>query len=124
MSERKATKARFAESFKYAFEGIAATAKGRNFKVQSCAGILAVLFGLLFDISACEWLAVLICCGLVLGGECMNTSLEALVDLTCPETHPLAKLAKDAAAGAVLCFAISSFVVGLIIFVPKFIILI
>lgn len=109
----------FIESFGYALFGIRESAKGRNFKVQLFCGILAIVLGLLFHISQVEWLVVVVCIGLVLGGECMNTALEAVVDLASPDIHPYAKLAKDAAAGAVLCFSLSSLVLGGIIFIPK-----
>ena len=109
----------FAESFRHAFEGIGATAHGRNFRVQLAAGIAAIAAGFLLQISPDEWIAVGLCIGLVLGGECANTALEAVVDLASPERHPLAKRAKDAAAGAVLLFSLASAVIGAIIFLPR-----
>ena len=56
------------------------------------------------------------CIGVVLSFETMNTALEAAVDLASPEIHPLAKAAKDCAAGAALIAACMSVVVGLIVF--------
>ena len=109
----------FLESFRHALEGVAATARGRNFRVQLAAGVAAVALGACFRISAGEWIAVALCIGLVLGGECANTALEAAVDLASPGRHPLAKRAKDAAAGAVLLFSLAAAVVGLIIFLPR-----
>lgn len=111
----------FAESFRHALEGIGATARGRNFRVQLSAGICAVALGALFRISPAEWIAVALSIGLVLGGECANTAIEAVVDLASPDRHPLAKLAKDAAAGAVLLFSIATSVVGAVIFLPRII---
>ena len=61
---------------------------------------------------------VLLCCALVLSLELVNTALEALSDLISPEWHPLAKLAKDAAAGAVLVGSVVSVVVGAAVFGP------
>ena len=57
--------------------------------------------------------------GLILSLELVNTALEAVVDLVTEERRPLAKLAKDTAAGAVLIAAIMAAGVGLLIFVPK-----
>jgi len=114
-----ASKNGFLESFRYALEGIGAAAKGRNFRVQTAAGAAAVAAGLLLRISPGEWIAVALCIGLVLGGECANTALEAAVDLASPERHPLAKRAKDAAAGAVLLLSLASAVVGTIVFLPR-----
>ena len=60
----------------------------------------------------------LILFALVLSLELVNTAIEAVVDLASPDIHPLAKLSKDAAAGAVLISAIISAVIGLMIFIP------
>ena len=114
-----ASKNGFLESFRHALEGIGTAAKGRNFRVQLAAGAAAVAAGLLLRISPGEWIAVALCIGLVLGGECANTALEAAVDLATPARHPLAKRAKDAAAGAVLLFSFASAVVGAIVFLPR-----
>ena len=62
---------------------------------------------------------VFCCLVLVISLELVNTAIEAVVDLCTQEYHPLAKIAKDTAAGAVLISAIASVVIGLIIFVPK-----
>lgn len=114
------SKARFLESFGYAAQGIiAAFRDGRNFKVQVGFAVAAVALGALFGITAEEWLAVIICIGVVLGGECVNTSIEALVDIVQPEQHPSAKTAKDCAAGAVLVASICSLAVGTIVFLPR-----
>lgn len=109
----------FPESFRHALEGVAATARGRNFRVQLAAGAAAVALGAFFRISPGEWIAVALCIGLVLGGECANTALEAAVDLASPGRHPLAKRAKDDAAAAVLLFSLASAVVGAIVFLPR-----
>lgn len=114
------TRARLAESFGYAFSGIAEAFRvGRNFKVQTCVAVLAVALGLVFGISPAEWALVVVCIGCVLGGECMNTAIEAVVDLASPERHELAKRAKDCAAGAVLLCSFASLAVGAFIFLPR-----
>ena len=107
------------QAFKCAFEGIFATAKERNFKIELCFMALAIVLGLVFSISFLEWLYVIICFGLVLGGEVINSAIEAVVDLTSPEYHELAKKAKDCAAGGVLLFSIASFIIGCLIFIPR-----
>ncbi len=107
------------QAFKCAFEGIFATAKERNFKIELCFMTLAIVLGLVFSISFLEWLCVIICFGLVLGGEVINSAIEAVVDLTSPEYHELAKKAKDCAAGGVLLFSIASFIIGCLIFIPR-----
>ena len=115
------SRASFVKSFGYAFSGIAQTFReGRNFKVQLCFAIAAVVLGFVFRISASEWIAVALCIGIVLGGECVNTAIEAIVDLASPEYHLLAKRAKDCAAAGVLISSIAAVVVEAIIIIPKF----
>ena len=60
----------FLESFRHALEGVTTTARERNFRVQLAAGAPAVALGAFFRISPGEWIAVALCIGLVLGGEC------------------------------------------------------
>ena len=118
------TRAKFVKSFGYAFAGIAQTFReGRNFKVQLCFAVLAVVLGAAFRIEPMEWAAVAICIGVVLGGECMNTALEAIVDLASPDYHELAKRAKDCAAGGVLVASIASVAVAAFIFLPRIIVM-
>lgn len=80
--------------------------------------MFVVAAGVVFEISRYEWLAVLICCGLVLGMEIINMAVEAAVDIAAKSHDPLAKKAKDAAAGASLVVCVFSAAVGLIVFVP------
>ena len=61
---------------------------------------------------------------MVLSLELVNTSIEYAIDMAMPEIHPLAKVAKDVSAGAVLVSAITSVIIGLIIFLPKLLALI
>jgi hypothetical protein len=81
--------------------------------------VLVVLAGFFFEISKIEWCICLLLCGLIMALELVNTSVEAVVDLVTEERKPLAKIAKDTAAGAVLIAALFSAVIGCIIFVPK-----
>ncbi len=70
-----------------------------------------------------EWAILILTIGLVISCELINTAIEAVVDLITEEYHPLAKVAKDTSASAVFIFAIVAVVVGLIIFLPKIIML-
>ena len=107
-------------SFIYAISGIAATVKSeRNMRIHLAAAIAVVVLGAWLGLDGREWAAIVICCALVMSLECLNTAVEAAVDLASPNTHPLAKKAKDCAAGAVLVAAIGAAIVGCIIFVPK-----
>lgn len=116
------SRAKFIQSFGYAFSGIAQTFReGRNFKVQLCFAMLAVVLGLAFSIEPVEWAAVAICIGVVLGGECVNTAIESVVDLVSPDFHPLAKRAKDCAAAGVLICSFASVAVAAFVFLPRII---
>lgn len=108
------------KSFRYAWEGIVAVIrKERNMKIHCCAMILVVLAGTILQINAWKWCICFCLFGLVMALELVNTAVEAVVDLVTEEKKPLAKLAKDAAAGAVLIAAIMSVVAGLILFIPE-----
>lgn len=107
----------FIRSFGYAVEGFrTAVATERNIKVQLFVGVLAVVAGLVLRIDALSWVLVLLCIGLVLFAELVNTSIEAIVDLATQDLHPLAKRAKDIAAASVFTLSITAAVVGIIVF--------
>ena len=103
------------------FRGIFGAIKSeRNVKIDIVAAILVVVCGFVFKINITEWLICLILIALVISAELMNTAIEAVVDMYTREKNPLAKKAKDIAAGSVLITAIMSAVIGGIIFIPKF----
>ena len=107
-------------SFGYAGNGIRLVfGTETNMKIHLVIVLLVIVGGFVFDISLTEWLVCLLCVGLVIGAEMMNTAIENVVDLVSPDPHPLAGKAKDIAAGAVLICAIISVVIGVLIFVPK-----
>ena len=113
---------RLINSFKYAFEGIIYAFKyEQNITIHFIAMIIAVAFGIIFSISFTEWLVITLIIGLVIATELINTSIEATIDLITDQTHPLAKIAKDTAAGAVLVFGITALIIAVLIFVPKII---
>ena len=108
------------KTFGYAFEGIlTGIRKERNMRIHTVAMILVVFFGTVLGLSATEWCICLVLFGLVMALELVNTAVEAVVDLVTEERKPLAKIAKDTAAGAVLIVAIMAAVIGCIIFLPK-----
>jgi diacylglycerol kinase (ATP) len=108
----------FFKSFIYAGQGLRFAWTGINFRVQTAAAIMVIAAGFFFKIQPYEWLAVVLITGLVLAAEILNTSIEHVVNLISPDIHPLAGKIKDLAAGAVLVLAMTSIVIGLIIFVP------
>ena len=106
-------------AFRCAAQGIWDTSHERNFRIETGFMVACIVLGFAFGISVTEWLVVIICFGLVLGGECFNSALEALVDLASPGYHELARKAKDAAAGGVLLFSLASLVIGICLFAPR-----
>jgi len=110
------------QSFKCAFEGIIYTVKTqRNVYVHIAATIIVLILGLLLNFSSTEMAVLMLTCALVVTCEIINTAIEKAVDLATTEYHEAAKIAKDAAAGAVLFSAVSSIIIGVILFLPKLI---
>ena len=108
-------------SFKYAFEGIITTIKEeRNMFIHFLIAIIVVITGVYVRLSLNEWLICLLLFALVFSLELINTAIENTVDLVTTKKNKEAKLAKDAAAGAVLIAAIFASIIGIIIFLPKF----
>lgn len=106
-------------SFGYAFQGIATLLRDEhNSRIHLAVMIAVIIAGFIFGITALEWSIVIICFGLVLMAEAMNSAIEAIADLVMPERHPLIKKAKDVAAAGVLFTAIAAAAAGLIIFIP------
>lgn len=113
-------KPKIIESFRYAFAGLRyCFLTQRNFRIHISAAILGTITGLLLNLSLVEWAVFATMAVMVLAAEMVNTMVESLVDLVTTEYHPLAKVAKDVAAGIVLLTAIASVIVGLLIFAPK-----
>ena len=107
------------KSFKYAISGIFTALKiCRNLKIHYLFAILAIIAGLVLDISRVEFAIVLLAITFVVTLEMMNTAIEKVVDLLTERYHILALIAKDVAAGAVLLASIIAFVIGAIIFGP------
>ncbi len=109
----------FLASFRYAFAGLGyLIATQRNAQIHCLAAVCAVLLGLLVHLERWEWLILTLTITLVLAAEGVNTAIEAVVDLSTSVYHPLAKIAKDVAAGTVLICAIGALLVGLLLFLP------
>jgi diacylglycerol kinase len=111
--------AKFIAGFGYASHGLwYAICTQRNARVHLTIGFLAILAGIVLHITAVDFALLFLAASSVFISEMINTAIEICVDLASPEYHPLAKIAKDVAAGAVLANAILSIIVGLCIFGP------
>ncbi|RZF62926.1 diacylglycerol kinase family protein [Sphingobacterium corticibacterium] len=108
------------QSFKYAFKGLLHLIREEpNARIHFVAGIIAITCGWYFDIDKSEWLAVILCIGIVFTTEIVNTAVENICDYISPTYHHKIKIIKDLAAAAVLISAIMSVVVASCIFLPR-----
>lgn len=113
-----------ARSFKHAFRGVGIMIRTQhNAWVHMVAAIIAIVLGFYLNITLAEWAVLVLAMGFVLASEAFNTAMEIDIDLTSPTYHPYARDTKDVAAGAVLISVIVASVIGLIIFLPKIILL-
>ncbi len=109
---------RLLNSFVHAFDGIVeATRAQQNLAVHEFVAAVVLVAALAVHLSLGAFVAILVLISVVLGLELMNTAIEAGVDLATLEHHPLAKRAKDTAAGAVLAVSVGSALAGVAIFV-------
>ncbi len=112
------------KSFRYAFSGVrTALREEPNFKIHILIAILAAILGFFLKLAPIEWLVFTLTVAMVLILELMNTSLEVMVDIVSPEIHEKAKIAKDIAAASVLLASISAVIVGIVIFLPKILVI-
>lgn len=110
------------ESFNFAISGVLYAIKTqRNIRIHFFAAIIALLAAFFFEISSAEFLLLFFAISMVIISEMFNTAIEAAVDLATDKYHPLARIAKNVAAGAVLISTINAVVVGYFIFITKII---
>lgn len=91
----------------------------QNLLIHIISSILVIIFSILFKISSMEWILVILMIVFVITTELINSAIELVVDLYTTKFHPLAMVAKDVAAGAVVLSAITAFIVGMYVFLPK-----
>lgn len=107
------------DSFRYAFTGWWYVLRTqRNSWIHAAISTAVLLLAWALRLGRLEWAILILTIGLVWMAEFINTSLEAIVDMTMPEPHPLAKVAKDVAAAAVLVGAAAAVLVGLLVLGP------
>ena len=111
---------RLIQSLLFALAGIKKAFRlEKNFKIQIIVSLAVALFGFLLRVSAAEWMVLILCCGIVLSCELVNSAVERICNFISPGIHPAIKKIKDYTAGAVLISAGFSVIIGLIIFLPK-----
>jgi diacylglycerol kinase len=111
--------AKFIAGFGYAFQGLWYSLRTQiNMRVHIAIALLAIALGIVLRISSVEFAVIFLAIASVLIVEMLNTVIELCVDLASPAYHPLAKSAKDVAAGAVLVSAIFAVIIAFFIFGP------
>jgi diacylglycerol kinase (ATP) len=104
------------DSFRNAWAGIRYSLKTqRNIRIHLSAAIIVLVLSWLLEISKEDFLFIIIAIALVFTAEMVNTAVEKTVDLFMSTYHPLAKIAKNVAAGAVLVAAINAVIIGLVV---------
>ncbi len=115
----------FMESFFCAFKGIIYIFKTeRNFRFHIMFSVLVLLCSLIFNLSYLELSVILIMIAVVLTLEIINTIIENIMDFLCKDYNLNIKIIKDMASGAVLVSAFISIIVGLLIFIPKILVIV
>ena len=105
------------ESFNYAFQGVVhALRTHRNMRVHVVIAAAVLIAAIVLGVSRLELIALLLSITFVLVAEMLNTAIESAIDVATTSFDPLAKLAKDIAAGAVLISAVNALVVGYLVF--------
>ncbi len=108
------------KSFKYALKGMwLLITTEHSIMVQMAIGLIVMVFGWWYRISATEWILQILAIGIVLVAESLNTAIEKICDFIHPDHHKRIGFIKDISAGAVSFAAISAIIIGLIIYLPK-----
>ncbi|HEX6988938.1 MAG TPA: diacylglycerol kinase family protein [Bacillota bacterium] len=109
----------FREALVFAWDGFRYAWRTQgNMRIHAGIGVVVIALARWFEFDTLRLAIVIVTVGTVIGAEWMNTAIERAVDLVTTRQHPLARLAKDLAAGAVLWFGLVSVVVGLLLFGP------
>lgn len=110
------------KSFKYTFKGFWILITTENSIIaQVIIGILITILGFVFKLSATEWMFQIIALGLILVAESLNTGIEKIADFIHPDYHKEIGKIKDISAGASFFAVLTAVIIGLIIYLPKFI---
>ena len=108
------------QSFNYAFEGVIhALRTQRNMRIHFAIAAAVLVFAFIYDVTRLELIALMISIAFVLIAEMVNTAVEATIDLSTPSFDPLAKVAKDMAAGAVLIASVNAVAVGYLVLADR-----
>lgn len=125
--EKKSTNffTRRLKAFVYAFKGLVILIRTEDsIKVHFFVTVIAIIMGFFFNINPTEWILQLLAIGLVIVTESLNTAIEKIADYINPNFHLKIGEIKDIAAGAVIFAALIAVIIGVIIYIPKIMMLI
>ncbi len=108
-------------NFRHAFRGVRYAFQERIFKVHCVIGVFALFVAYALRCTPLELLIVIMIIGWMLTLEILNTMSEHMVDLLKPEFHAHARIIKDLASAAVLVFSFVAVIIGVVLFVPRFV---
>lgn len=112
------------KSFKYAFNGLRILIREEhNARIHVLASVFVLIAGICLDVSLQEWVGLVLSIGFVFSLEIINSAIENIADFISPERHQMIKKIKDLSAAGVLVSAATALLVGLIVFIPKVLIL-
>lgn len=115
----------YIKGFSYAKDGLKSAYKNeQSMTLHFFTTIIIVTLCIILKATPIEWAVSILLLGLIAGMELINTALEAVIDLICPKIHPLAKVGKDTASGAVGLLSCLAFVFWVILFGPRLVMLI
>lgn len=106
----------FLKSFGHAFEGLREATYERNFTVQLLIGAIAIIFSVILKLTIVEKAIIILCVGLVLGAEIINSAIEQTLNFISKEPNREIRKIKNLAAGAVFIFSLASLIIGIMIF--------
>ena len=122
MEDERLKNKNFIDAWKKAFSGIWYAVKTqRNIKVQLCIAVVVIICAIIFKLNITECMFLTFATMLVIITEMVNTAIEEAVNLSTKEFHPIAKIAKDVAAGAVVLAALNAVIIAIFILVSKII---
>ena len=122
MEDERLKNKNFIEAWKKAIGGIIYAVKTqRNIKIQLCIAVLVIIFAIVFKVNITQAMFLTFATMLVIITEMVNTAIEETVNLVTNKFHPVAKIAKDVAAGAVVLSALNAVIIAIFIFVNKII---
>ena len=116
----KASVKGYLKGFSYAIDGLKSAYKNeQSMTIHFFTTILIIILCIVLKATPIEWAISIVWLGLIAGMELINTALEAVIDLICPKIHPLAKIGKDTASGAVALLSCLAFLFWAILFGPR-----